>query len=166
LKEVDVDMMFPFSLFVLSWIFFLIFADKSQLKRFLSTVYFGIIVALMSDLFMHVVELWKFNVESRMQTFIARWLVAWGVYFVVMYFFLQWLPQKQTFRSMVRYLFYWTTFSILAEWLFVEMGWFLHQGWWNLFHSYWSDWVLYIIFYIHFRRTDVSGTEISPKRPL
>jgi hypothetical protein len=142
---------YPIGLFVLSWIFFFIFADKKKLYLFLSTVYFGIIVALMSDLLMHVVELWEFNVDSRLQTFIARWSIAWGIYFVIMYFFFQWLPKKQTVWSMVKYLFYWTTFSILAEWLFVEMKWFVHKEWWNLFHSYWSDWVLYIIFYFHFR---------------
>jgi hypothetical protein len=142
---------FPLILFVFSWAFFFFFADKSKLYLFLSTIYFGIITALMSDLFMHVVELWAFNVESRLQTFISRWSVAWGIYFVVMFFFLQWLPKKQTWWTMFKYLFYWTTFSILAEWLFVEMKWFIHKSWWNLLHSYWSDWVLYIIFYCHFR---------------
>lgn len=144
-------MTFAIALFIISWIIYIFFADKSKLPRFLSTVYFGMIVALMSDLFMHVVELWKFNIENRLHIFIARWVTSWGVYFVIMYLFLQWLPKKQSFSSMFKYLFYWTTFSIIAEWFFLKMDWFIHVKWWNLFHSYWADWVLYLIFYFHYK---------------
>lgn len=153
-------MTFVISLFVLSWIIYIILADKSKIDRFLSTVYFGMLVALMSDLFMHVVELWAFNIDDRLQTFIARWLTSWGVYFVIMYMFLQWLPKEQTLWSIFRYLFYWTTFSIVAEWFFVKMGWFLHKGWWNLFHSYWADWVLFLVFYFHFKWIDSKQNKI------
>jgi len=74
-----------------------------------------------------------------------------GVYLVVTYLFIQWLPKKQIFFNLFRYFFIWTAITISIEWIHVSMG-HLHYGlFWNMGWSYIADWILFGIFYCFYK---------------
>ncbi|MUV37840.1 hypothetical protein JNUCC1_01646 [Lentibacillus sp. JNUCC-1] len=138
--------------FIISWLAFLLFSNKKKFPLYVLTGYVGIILALLSDLMIYVYPLWHYP-GSKLETFWIQLLNAFGLYFVVIYFFLQLLPKKQTVLSLARYIFYWSVFVIMLEMFFMSTGYIEHGLWWNIGFSYASDWMLFIFFYIHHKWT-------------
>ncbi|KGR79264.1 CBO0543 family protein [Ureibacillus sinduriensis] len=134
--------------FIIGWLTFLLFSDKKKFPLFVITVYVGIILALITDLMMFVYPLWHYQ-GTKIEQFCIQLLNGFGIYFVVIYLFLQSLPKKQTVISVIRHVFYWTLFSILLEILYLNIDFIRHGLWWNIGYSYIADWILFIIFYIH-----------------
>ena len=136
--------------FIISWIAFLVYALKEKFQLFLFTGYIGIILALITDLLMYVYPLWNYP-GTKIEKFIIQLLNGFGLYFVVIYFFLQLLPKKHTRLTAIRYIFYWSIFAIMLELLFLYIGFIEHGLWWNIMYSYIADWILFTIFYLHHR---------------
>lgn len=134
--------------FIISWLFFLFFSTKNKFPLYILTCYTGIIYALATDLLVFVYPLWWYP-GSKWEIFLNQLFNAFGIYFVVIYFFIQTLPKDQTVLSMTRHIFIWTLFSILLELFFLYIGFIEHNLWWNSGFSYITDWILFIIFYIH-----------------
>jgi hypothetical protein len=142
------NMTFPIIKFIVSWVCFLLFADKKKFYCFSSTVYLAVILALITDLLMFVTPLWEYP-GSKTQLFYKQMINSFGIYFVTTYFFLQTLPKKQTFLTITRLIFYWSLFSIIIEWVSLKLGYIKHGLWWNLGWSYLADWILFFVFYVH-----------------
>lgn len=134
--------------FIISWIVFLFSFNKRKFPLYLPTVYTGVIYALITDLMTFVYPLWKYP-GTNIEAFWIQLFNGLGLYFVVIYFFLQTLPKIQTVLSVARHIFYWTIFSITLELLYIYLGFIEHGMWWNMGFSYIADWVLFIIFYLH-----------------
>lgn len=143
-------MLFPIIKFFSSWIIFLTFAEKRLFFRFSSTVYFAVILALITDLLMFVTPLWEYP-GSKTELFFKQMLHSFGIYFVTTYLFLQTLPKKATIFTLTRHIFYWTVFAIIVEWICLKIGYIKHGLWWNLGWSYLSDWILFFVFYLHYK---------------
>ncbi|WP_026909140.1 CBO0543 family protein [Paucisalibacillus globulus] len=136
--------------FLISLIMFFLFSDKTKFQLYVTTGYIGIILALITDLLMFVYPLWNYP-GSKIEKFMIQLLNGFGLYFVVIYFFLQFLPKRQTLLTMIRYIVYWSLFSISLELLFLYIGFIEHGLWWNILYSYIADWLLFITFYLHHR---------------
>jgi hypothetical protein len=70
-----------------------------------------------------------------------------AIYPVVTYLFIQWLPSSRSFKSLAGYWFIWTTIAVLIELIYVIAGHMRYHLWWNTWHSYAADWLLYWLFY-------------------
>lgn len=136
--------------FIISWVAFLFFFNKKRFPLYLFTTYIGIILALITDLLTFVYPLWSYP-GTILETFFIQLLNAFGIYFVVIYFYLQSLPKKQTLLSVLRHIFFWSTFSVTLEFLYMSIGYIEHGLWWNIICSYVADWVLFTFFYFHHR---------------
>jgi len=136
------------TVFIISWSVFLFFADKKKFPVYVLTGYVGIILALITDLLMFVYPLWHYP-GTKVELFFIQLLNGFGLYFVVIYFFLQSLPRNRTLLSVTLHIFYWSIFSILLELFFMFIVFIVHGLWWNIGFSYVSDWILFIFFYVH-----------------
>lgn len=143
-------MLFSIPLFIISWISFFIFADKSRFHQFYPTCLFAAYLSCAVDFLAteHYV-LWDYPKGTRTQTYLYHVLQQWGVYFVVVYLFLQKLPKKQKLLTFIPYVFYWTLIALMIEWIAVKTGFMKHEKWWGLQWSYVADWALYFLFYFH-----------------
>ena len=112
------------------------------------TGYVGIVLALITDLLMFVYPLWDYP-GTPIETFFIQLLNAFGLYFIVVYFFIQSLPKIQTFLSITLHILYWSLFAIILELFFLRVGFIEYGLWWNIGFSYIADWILYSIFYLH-----------------
>lgn len=133
---------------IISWLAFLLFSNRKKFPLYAFTGYVGIILALITDLMMFVYPLWQYP-GTKIEKFGIQLLNAFGIYFVVIYFFLQLLPKKQTVLSITRHIFYWSIFVILIEILYLNIGFIEYGLWWNIGFSYVCDCILFIIFFSH-----------------
>jgi len=60
---------------------------------------------------------------------------TWGMYIVVVYLFIQWLPKQKTFWPMFGYWFVWIGTMTIVEWIHVHMGHMSYPLWWRMYHS-------------------------------
>jgi hypothetical protein len=142
-------MAFSITLFIASWICFLIFADKKKLFDFMPTCYIAMILGFTTDLLIHHYPLWDYPAATKMHSFGRHMLDEFGVYFVVSYLFLQTLPKKQTILAVSRHIFYWTLLAVILEWIALITGSMKHGLWWNLWCSFIADLFLFVLFYSH-----------------
>ena len=145
-------MTFSITLFVISWICFFIFADRKNFHLFYSTCLLSAYLSSAVDFFAteHYV-LWDYPQGTRLQTYLYHLMQQFGVYPVVVYLFLQTLPKKEDKFHLIRHVFYWTIFSIVVEWLATQIGFMKYEKWWNSGWSYFSDWILFFVFYLHYK---------------
>ncbi|MDN4494708.1 CBO0543 family protein [Ureibacillus aquaedulcis] len=134
--------------FIISWIAYLFFSDKKKFHLYVLTAYIGIILALITDLLMFVYPLWNYP-GTKLEKFFIQLLNGFGLYFVVIYLFLQFLPKRQTVLTITRYIFFWSMFAIILEFIYLHIGFIEHGLWWNIMHSYIADLLLFVIFYLH-----------------
>lgn len=144
-------MLFTIILFLVSWAFYFAFADKRKFFRYASTCYVAIILGLITDLLIHLYPLWDYPSGSKGGHFFRHILDDTGVYFVVTYLFLQTLPAKKSLFKLARHIFFWSLFSISLEFFTVKIGFMEYHYWWNTGYSYLADWVLFAIFYVHYK---------------
>lgn len=136
--------------FIISWVSFLSFSDKKKLPLYVLTGYVGIILAFITDLLMFVYPLWNYP-GGKIDKFFIPILNGFGIYFVVIWFFLQSLPKKQTILAIARHIFFWSLFAIIVELFYLSIGYLEHGLWWNIMYSYIADWILFFLFYLHHR---------------
>lgn len=134
--------------FIISWVVFLVFSNKNKFPLYVLTGYIGIILALITDLLIFVYPLWNYP-GTRFGTFGIQLLNGFGLYFVIIYFFLQTLPKTQTILSVTRHIFYWSLFAIMLELFYLWIGFIEHGLWWNTGFSYIADWILFVCFFLH-----------------
>jgi hypothetical protein len=130
--------------FVIEWTIWLIFADKKRWRELFLVSIFAGFLAMSTDLLMTVYKLWDFDGSN----IVAEVANSYGMYIVVTYLFIQWLPKNRSFWRMFLYWFVWTGTVTLIEWFHLITGHFVYHKWWNLGWSYVSDWVLFGLFYM------------------
>ena len=138
--------------FTLSWIVWFIFANKKYWKEILPVSIFASWLSFIVEAWMyHVLNLWSYSGMPILPLFGN----AFGIYLVVPYFFIQWLPHERSLNKMLIYFFLWTGFSIIFEfihWRFLQIEYHL---WWNIGCSYIADWLLFLIFYKYYIFTNL-----------
>jgi hypothetical protein len=92
--------------------------------------------------------LWSYKDPDSVMTYVID---DFGMYLVVPYLFIQWLPVKRTPLKMLAYWFLWTGITISIERIFITTNHMSYHKFWTSGHSYLSDWLLFLLFY-HFHR--------------
>jgi hypothetical protein len=145
-------MVFFTTVFIVSWLCFWIFANKKKFFQFLPSCYIAIILAYTADFIADKYpSLWHYPASTTLQRISIELSDDYGVYPVVVYLFIQWLPKTQNIWSMFRYILLWTTFCILLEYIAVKIGSEVYGPLWNIGKSYVADWILFLFFYSHYK---------------
>lgn len=145
-------MTFSITLFSVSWLYFFIFADKRKIPLFYSTCLLAMYLASTVDsLGGHYYSLWDYPDSNKLRSFTHHLLQQFGVYPVVVYLFLQTLPKKQNLIRILLHIFYWSILALAIEWIAIKTGFMEYKNRWNLGWSYLADWILYFIFYLHYK---------------
>ena len=132
--------------FLISWTCWLLFADKTRWREIIPVSIFASFLGLISDHFMNLhITYWEYY--GSHPKIIMVLLDDFEVYAVVTYFFIQCLPQKRPLFHIFTYIFPWTLFAILLEYVHIITGHMAHHYGWTLWHSYVADWILFFIFY-------------------
>jgi hypothetical protein len=93
---------------------------------------------------MHYYTLWHYQNGHPL---LISLLDDFGVFLVVTYLFIQWMPKERTFRLMFGYWFIWTGMAISLELIYHATNHLIYHQWWNSWWSYLADWILFWIFY-------------------
>lgn len=138
--------------FILSWLVWLMFANKNRWKEIMPVCIFASWLSFILESWMHYVyTLWSYT-ELPILSLLGN---GFGVYIVVPYFFIQLLPHKPALKTMLVYFFLWSNFAIIFEffhWYLLKIEYHL---WWNIGYSYLADWLLFWIFYKFYVGTDL-----------
>lgn len=135
--------MFYIVWFILVWLIWNSYADKKRWRELLPVCIFAAFLGIGTDELMHYYPLWEY-VGSPLLIHLAD---DFGIYAVVTYLFIQWLPKQCIIQKMLLYWVKWTTVAIIIELIYVHFGYLLYHQWWMIWHSYAADWFLYWIFY-------------------
>ncbi len=137
-------MEFYYYRFAIVWSCWFIFADKSRWRELFPVCFFAGFLGSVSDIITHHYKLWEYD---RGQSLVAELADDFGVYLVITYLFIQWLPANRTILKLLTYWLIWTAVTISIEWIHLRTGHLEHHMWWTIWHSYVSDWILLFIFY-------------------
>lgn len=129
--------------FILAWTIWLLLADKSRWREILPVCIFASFLGQATDSIMSHYPLWEY-IGFPLLANLADDL---GIYPVVVYLFIQWLPNKPSLKNMVKYWLVWTTVSIAIELIYKYYGYITYHQFWNTWYSYAADWFLYWLFY-------------------
>lgn len=142
--------MFFIGRFVIAWSLWFLIADKKRWAELLPISMLAALLGSTTDNIITHYELWKYYDES-LPELALKIMDDWGIYIVVTYLFIQFLPKKQSFFNMVKYIFLWTLLSVVIEWIHLYTGHMKHDKFWNLRISYICDWILYALFYFYYK---------------
>lgn len=129
------------------WTIWFFFADKKRWRELFIPAMFAGLLAILTDHLMHHYLLWHYHPKGEISQLTIELFDDFGMYMVVTYLFIQWLPKKQSGWIMFQYWFVWTGFAIGIEWIHLFTGHMEHHKWWNLGYSYLADWLLFWLFY-------------------
>ncbi len=141
-------MEFYYIRFAVFWALWLILADKSRWREIFPVCLFASLLGTGTDIAQHYYPLWMFDYNASMLPELSD---DFGVYIVITYLFIQWLPERRTPGPMLLYWFAWTSFTLALEWLHLKLGHMTYHQWWRIWHSYIADWLLFWIFYGYYR---------------
>lgn len=129
--------------FVIFWLLWLMFADKTRWREMLPVCILASLLGSLTDALIHYYPLWCYD-----STLWSEWSDDLSVYPVVVYLFIQWMPRKQQPITMLTYWLCWTLFAITVELIHLVTGHMSYPtGEWSLLHSYLADWFLFWLFY-------------------
>lgn len=131
--------------FILSWIAWIFLADKSRWRELFPVCLLASFLGLTTDTLMNYYQLWGYSGSEH--PLLGTFADDLGIYIVVTYLFIQWLPQQRTPRNMLAYWLIWTVFAILIEHFYLVTGHTYYRQWWNPWYSYLADWFLFWLFY-------------------
>lgn len=135
--------------FIIAWLCWLVFANKSRWKEILPVCFFASLLSLIADQIIdwHIPYWEYYGSEPK----IVRYLMNdFDFTIVVTYLFIQWLPRKKSLRTMFAYWFAWVALAIIIEYIHIATGHMAHHHGWSLLHSYVIDWLLFWIFYKYY----------------
>lgn len=135
-------MMYFVILWILSWIAFFLFADRSRVREFFGAMMFTAFLGLFTDLVMVRYQLWSYSGLPQ-PLYVIPLTLDFGIYPVVSFIFLQWLPQK--WGLIFRRSIYCSIAAILLEWMTMVSGHMKHHMWWNLNFSFLSDLLIFLM---------------------
>lgn len=137
--------MFFWILHSIAWLIWIILADKKRWRElFIVSILAGFLGAISDHLFVCNYPLWSYIGQPKM---LKNTFDDIGIYIVVPYLFIQWLPKEKTLKKLVPYFFLWTLLAISIELIHIKLGRMQHHHCWTIWHSYIADWVLFCLFY-------------------
>jgi hypothetical protein len=125
-----------------------LFSDKERWREIFPVSLLASMLGCLTDMIMQYYPLWQYQDGNPM--FIHS-VNDFGVFLVVTYLFIQWLPKRQTFWRMAAYWFIWTGAVISLEFFYNRTGRLVYHQWWNIWCSYLADWFLFALFYSYHR---------------
>lgn len=141
-------MLFWYIRFALEWSIWIIFADKKRWRELFPVGFLAGLYGTTTDVVTNYYPLWKYDGDISP---IPRLLNTWGMYIVVVYLFIQYLPSNRSFGRMLAYWFLWTSIAVSIEKIHIITGHMTYHLWWNMYYSYLADWVLFSIFYFYYK---------------
>lgn len=135
--------------FILSWLVWLIFADKRRWRSLGLTGVFAALLGSVADIVTNRYPFWEYS--DGINPLFIDISDNFSIYIVATYLFIQWLPRSRAVARMFAYWFAWTTLTVTIEWLHLATGHMRYGLGWSLFHSYVADWILFGIFYLVYR---------------
>lgn len=137
---------FFYARLAITWACWLLFSDKSRWKELFPVCIFASFLSLISDEIVHFyIPYWEYY--DNEPTIVRNLMDEFGIYLVITYLFIQWLPKQKTFFRMFSYWFAWTALAITIEYAHVITGHMAHYHGWSYWHSYVADWILFGLFY-------------------
>lgn len=130
-------------LFIASWVWFLIWADKKRIRELFGVAAFASFLGLFTDLLMVKYKLWSYKGLPQ-PSYLIPLLLDFSVYPVVSYLFMQRYPLP--FPRLLLRISVWTILAVLFEWLTLITDHMEHHEWWSLWLSLASDIVIYSSF--------------------
>jgi hypothetical protein len=137
-------MEFYYIRFALTWVFWLLFADKHRWRELFTVGIFATFLDGFADILSFHYPLWKYQPQNSV---VPDLFDNIGIYLIVPYLFIQWLPKDHTVLRMFVYWFLWTAFAISVEWIHIRTGYMTYDLWWRIEYSYLADWVIYWLLY-------------------
>ena len=141
-------MLFWYLRFFLEWIIWIIFADKKRWRELFPIGFMAGLYGSTTDIITSHYALWKYDDDLSS---IPRLINTWGMYIIIVYLFIQYLPSKRSFGRMFAYWFFWTSIAIIIEKIHLITGHMTHHLWWNIYYSYIADWILFSLFYLYYK---------------
>ncbi len=132
--------MYFLGVFVLSWLWFWIGADKTRLRELFGVAVWSSFLGLLTDLIMVHYQLWTYS-GLPAPLFTIPLMLDFGIYPVVTYLFVQSLPEQWSgiiLRSVT-----WAAGAIIFEYMTLQTGTMEHHLWWNLGLSFLADNVIF-----------------------
>jgi len=151
--------MFWYAVLVISWALWLPFADKTRWRELFPVSVLASLLAFFTDLLMYHDKLWEYDGGILTPILVN----GFGIYIVITYLFIQWLPRQKTFWPMAAYWFVWNGVASLIEYIEIKTGHMAYHLWWNIGWSYVADTLLYYIFYQYHKAFQLE--RLSPKSP-
>ncbi|MFC4767607.1 CBO0543 family protein [Effusibacillus consociatus] len=128
-------------LFLLSWLWFFLQADKTRLRELFGVAVYSSFLGLITDLIMVKYALWSYKGLPQ-PVFSIPLLLDFGVYPVVAYLFVQNLPGTWG-RILLRTLI-WSVFAISLEWIVFKTNHMQYHAWWSTKLSFLADILIYL----------------------
>jgi len=153
--------MFYTIVFAASWIAWILLADKSRWRELFLVSILASFLGCLTDEIMQHYTLWQYQ---KGQPFLINIADDFGVYVVVTYLFIQWLPRNRTFQIMFVYFFVWTCVAISIELIYNFTNHLVYFQWWNSWCSYVADWFMFLLFYQFHRLFNLK--ELSPPKDM
>lgn len=143
----------------LSWIVWALLADKRRWREILPVSIFASWLSFVTEAWMHYVyQLWSYS-ETPIVPLFGN---AFGIYILMPYLYIQWLPKNKTVKYMLVYIFLWAGFAIFFELVHWRLEKIIYHEWWNIGYSYISDWILFWIFYKYYSLTNLQKLGADP----
>jgi hypothetical protein len=133
--------------FILFWTLWVIFADRKRWREIFPVSIFAGLVGSTTDNITQFYGFWEYYGQQGLKSWVIKVMDDWGIYIVIVYLFIQWLPKQRAFGRMFGYWFIWTSLAISIEWIHVITNHMEHNNGWGFWHSYVSDWFLFWLFY-------------------
>ncbi|EIW18589.1 hypothetical protein FA11_3410 [Pelosinus fermentans A11] len=134
--------------FLVSWTCWLIFADKARWREIAPVSIFASLLGVISDHFTNFhITYWEYY--GNHPKIIMVLLDDFEIYAVVTYLYIQWLPKRQRLLDLFTYIFPWTLFAVLIEYIHINTGHMAHHHGWTFWYSYVADWILFLLFYMY-----------------
>lgn len=136
--------MFYFINFSLCWLCWLTFADKKRWRELFAVSLLALFTASLSEDLMHHYLLWEYLGGNG---FVIGLLNSFGIYIVIPYLFIQWLPKELNLKNLLWYGLIWSVFALGIEWVYLFTKHMKYYKWWNLGFSFLADGFLFWVFY-------------------
>lgn len=139
--------MFFIVVFIVSIIIWSIFADKRRWRSLITISLISLLLAVFAQHLAQKYLVWDFIGD---QDWVLISISNSSVYMVSTYLFIQWYPVGKDKLWVIGYWIAWTTYALIVEYIYWEMGHLVYYPNWSLWKSYIADWVLYGFFYIYY----------------
>lgn len=138
---------------VIAWIIIGYFVvDWKDWRKFYPTVLYYWASNLLYDYLYYNHSLWVFKAVTTDS--LNHTIILLSFLFIIIpvaiLAYLQHFPQNAVNKAI--YIFIWTTFFWIVEFLFYKMDMFVYGNGWNIWHSAWFDLLMFIMFRLHYKK--------------